>query len=110
MQLTINSREYDLNFGVRFVRELDKNVGLSTQGINFGMGLLRTLPALKAYDPAVLSDVIHAATVSNKKRPSASEVDDYIDTEPDLEPVFEQVHKEMTEANAVKAAVKNMKA
>ncbi|NOS34870.1 tail assembly chaperone, partial [Acinetobacter baumannii] len=27
MQLTINGKEYELNFGVRFVREMDKNMG-----------------------------------------------------------------------------------
>ena len=41
MQLTINGKEYELNFGVRFVRELDKTIGASIKGINFGMGVAK---------------------------------------------------------------------
>lgn len=110
MQLKINSKNYELNFGVKFVRELDKNAGVSASGVSFGMGLTKALPALQAYDPAVLSDVIYAATAASKKRPSSNEVDDFIDSDIDLEPVFAQVSQEMLAANAVKLAVKNMKA
>ncbi len=88
MQLTINGKEYELNFGVRFVREMDKNM----------------------YDAAVLADTIYSATVTSKKRPSANEVDDFIDSNSDLDSLFKQVANEMNSANAVKAVAKNMKA
>ena len=97
MQLTINGKEYELNFGVRFVREMDKNMGAVMHGINFGMGVAKALAGLNAYDAAVLADTIYSATVASKKRPSANEVDDFIDSNTDS-------------ANAVKAVAKNMKA
>lgn len=110
MKLTINTKEYELYFGVGFVRELDANAGVSASGVKFGMGLTKSLPALRGYDPAVLADVIYAATVSENSRPSQKEVDNFIDTDADLEKLFADVQKEMLSANAVKLAVKNLKA
>lgn len=110
MQLKINGFDYELNFGVRFVRELDKIAGINKGGISFGLGLTKSLPALKAYDPAVLSDVIYAATITAKKRPTHDQVDDFIDSTEDLDKIFKQTYDEMGQANAVKAAVKNLKA
>lgn len=110
MQLTINGKEYELNFGVRFVREMDKNLGAVMHGINFGMGVAKALAGLNAYDAAVLADTIYSATVASKKRPSANEVDDFIDSNSDLDSLFKQVKDEMNSANAVKAIAKNMKA
>jgi hypothetical protein len=48
--------------------------------------------------------------VASKKRPSANEVDDFIDSNTDLDSLFKQVKDEMNSANAVKAVAKNMKA
>ncbi|MFT8412292.1 MAG: tail assembly chaperone [Schleiferilactobacillus perolens] len=110
MQLTINGTKYDLYFGVRFVRELDKIAGVDIQGASFGLGLTKSLLPLRSYDPAVLSDVLYAATATDVQRPTRNEVDDFIDSGADLEPIFDQVQKEMSEANAVKLATKNMKA
>lgn len=110
MQLTINGKEYELNFGVRFVRELDNTIGASIKGINFGMGVAKALVGLGSYDSAVLSDVIYAATAASKKRPTSKEVDDFIDSNTDLDSLFKQVKDEMNSANAVKAVAKNMKA
>ncbi|MGY0267286.1 tail assembly chaperone, partial [Limosilactobacillus fermentum] len=47
MQLNINGTDCELNFGVQFVRELDKVAGMELniqgQNQNFGMGLVKTL-------------------------------------------------------------------
>lgn len=111
--LTINGKEQELNFGVRFVRELDKVAGISANNVSFGFGLTKTLPAIKAYDPAVLSDLIYSATFKNSPRVSRDEVDDYIDSVTDieeLEKLFDDVAAEVNKATAIKAALKNMKA
>jgi hypothetical protein len=109
MQLKIDNKDIELNFGVRFVRELDKVAGMKVNGQSFGFGLTKSLPALQAYDPAVLSDVIYCAAWGNKPRPTQKAIDDFIDTDADLEKVFDEVQKEISESNAVKAAAKNMK-
>ncbi|MCM0724308.1 tail assembly chaperone [Latilactobacillus curvatus] len=113
MNLTINGQEQELNFGVRFVRELDKVAGINKDGVQLGFGLTRSLPGMQTYNPATLSDVIYAATATNSPRPSRNDVDDYIDSIEsidELEKVFEEVNQGIDKANALKAALKNMKA
>ena len=115
MHITINKKDVDLNFGVRFVRELDKIAGMSVnvQGIkqNFGFALPKVIPGLQGYDPAILSTVLYAAAYDNDHRPSQREIDDFIDDpHTDIEKLFDEVLPEMKKANAVKVAVKNLKA
>lgn len=119
MQISINGKDFNLNFGVRFVRELDQVAGMkvNVRGIeqSFGMGLNLSVPSLRQYDPAVLSDVIYCAAWDNKKRPSQKDIDDYLDNpDTDIMKLFDDVMKEMESANAVKAVAskisKNTKA
>lgn len=110
MEITINNKKQVLNFGVRFVRELDKVAGIAANGVSLGMGLTKSIPALQGYDTAVLSDVIYCATATNSPRPSQNDVDDFIDSCEDVESIFKEVTKEINNANATKAALKNMKA
>lgn len=108
MELTINGKKYQLNFGVGFVRNLDKFYGLSNQaGFSLGLGLTKAIPALRSYDPAVLAEVVQCAA---EPAISLVDVDHYLDDpKTDIEKVFESVQKELSEANAVKLAVKNLK-
>lgn len=112
MQIKINGKEVELKFGVKFVRELDKVAGLDLNGASFGMGLTKSIPSLRTADPAVLADVIYSAASTNEAfRPSQDDVDDFIDNyEEDLEKLFDNVIKEMSQANAIKVALKNAKA
>ena len=112
MQVKINNKEVELKFGVKFVRELDKVAGLDVNGASFGMGLTKSIPALKTADPAVLADVIYSAASTNKAfRPSQDDVDNFIyDYDGDLEKLFDDVTKEMSAANAIKVALKNAQA
>ncbi|MCT3053602.1 tail assembly chaperone [Leuconostoc mesenteroides] len=112
MQVKINNKEVELKFGVKFVRELDKVAGLDVNGASFGMGLTKSIPALNTADPAVLADVIYSAASTNKAfRPSQDDVDDFIDDyDGDLEKLFDDVTKEMSAANAIKVALKNVQA
>lgn len=112
MQVKINNKEVELKFGVKFVRELDKVAGLDVNGASFGMGLTKSVPALNTADPAVLADVIYSAASTNKAfRPSQDDVDNFIDDyDGDLEKLFDDVTKEMSAANAIKVALKNVQA
>ena len=109
MEIKINDKNVELNFGVAFVRELDKVAGMKVNGQSFGFGLTKSLPALQAYDPAVLSDVLYCAAWANKPRPTQKAIDEFIDTDSDLEKVFDEVNKAIAESNAVKKEKKNMK-
>lgn len=112
MELEINNKKQTLYFGVGFVRELDQVAGIKSSGMTFGMGLSITIPALSMFDPAALSDVIYSATVTNSPRVAHEEVDGYVDTldEKKLEKLFNDVQKEVNSANALKVALKNLKA
>lgn len=111
MQIKIGEKEYELNFGVKFVRLLDQTHGLSVNGMQFGQGLTKMLYGLQAYDPACLADVIYAATWANKKRPTLVQIEAMIeDPETDIEKLFDNVIAEMNKSNAIKVASKKMKA
>ena len=116
MKIKINGKEQELNFGVKFVRLLDKKmpIVMSVKGMGeqpFGMALTRVVPALKTYDTAVLSDVIYLALWSAKPRPSQDDVDALIDDDKtDIEKLFDGVREAMSKSNSVKLATKNLKA
>jgi hypothetical protein len=112
MELKINGKTVELQFGVRFVRELDKHAGLQANGVSFGLGLTKTLPALDSYDPAALADVIYSAGYAAKPMLTQQDVDDYIDSlkPAEMEKVFDTLLPELKSSNAVGLAVKKMKA
>lgn len=108
MIIKIANKEVELNFGVRFVRELDKVKGVTQNGIQFGMALNATIPALTTYDPVALADVLYCASCTAKVRPSMEDVYNYIDNADDIKKVFDEVLSELKEANATKVIVKNL--
>jgi hypothetical protein len=113
MKIKINNTEYELNFGIRFVRELDKVASVSNNGISLGMALMRTLPALQTCDPVALCNVIYAAAYGNNPRPSMKDVERFIDKEvsfEELEKYFDDILKEINESTATKLVAKNLKA
>lgn len=107
MELTINDKQVELKFGVRFLRELDKIASVENSGIKFGMGLSRSILGLRAYDAAVLADVLYAASYG---KVGQTTIDNFLDGCEDLEKVFDDVMKEISESNAANLAVKKMKA
>ncbi|WP_270635561.1 tail assembly chaperone [Limosilactobacillus mucosae] len=107
MELTINDKKVELKFGVRFLRELDKIASVENSGIKFGMGLSRSILGLRAYDAAVLADVLYAASYG---KVGQATIDNYLDNCEDLEKIFDDVIKEISESNAANLAVKKMKA
>lgn len=107
MELTINEKKVELKFGVRFLRELDKIASVENSGIKFGMGLSRSILGLRAYDAAVLADVLYAASYG---KVGQATIDNYLDNCEDLEKIFDDVIKEISESNAANLAVKKMKA
>lgn len=115
MQIKVNGKDVNLNFGVRFIRELDQKAGLTltVQGIkqNFGMALTKVIPALQSYDVAVLADLLYCAAWDNQKRPSLNDIDAFLDDKnTDIDKLFDDVQKELKSSNAARTATKNLKA
>lgn len=69
MQIEIKGKKYNCIFGVKFIRELDKqHGGVVRNDVNLGMGGLTTLlPQLVSGNIVVLSDVLYTATITEKK-------------------------------------------
>ena len=59
MELTINGKQVSFKFGVKFVRELDKNFVIEQNGVSFGMALaVKIIPELEMANIATLSNVL----------------------------------------------------
>ena len=58
MEITINRKKVQLQFGVRFLRELDKTDGMEIQGQQYGFAIQTALPKLEGYDPVTLAKLI----------------------------------------------------
>ncbi len=116
MQIKIKDKEFELNFGVKFVRLLDEHMPIKVNINGMGeqplsMALNRALPALQTYDTAMLSDIIYYALWKTTPRPSKEDVDDFLDDpKTNIEKLFKDVQAEMKKANAIKMALKNLKA
>ena len=107
MQLKINDKTYNFNFGVRFVAALDKAYGGAINGVNFGMGLTALVPQLAQFDTAGLAKVLYTAGYVNSPRPTINQIYDYIDDpKTNLDKVFEMVQNELETSNATKGNVK----
>lgn len=114
MEITINDKTYTLRFGVGFVRKLNLAAGISIDmaGVktSMGFGLQKTLPALNAGDPSALSDALWAAAQNkaNSIKPKQDIIDDYLDTDADIEKLTADVIAEIKASNTTKDAAKNM--
>ena len=115
MQLTIDGKKCDLNFGVEFVNQLNKVAGFSIEksGIDLpmGMALQRVNVGLTTYDPSMLSKAIYAATWDNDPRPSLKACGQYLDglTLKQLEDVFAKVKKGIEDSTVLQLSLKNVK-
>ena len=110
MTLNINGKECELNFGIGFIRDLDKKYFLpSNSGAKFGNGLEVKVPMLLTGDVVTLAEFIHMGTARmEKERPTVQEIDDYIDSTEDIEGLFDEVVSELKKSNACKIKVRYM--
>lgn len=110
MTLDINGKECELNFGIGFIRDLDKKYFVqSKSGMKFGNGLEIKTPLLLVGDVVTLAEFIHMGTARmDKRRPSMQEIDDFIDRAEDIDEVFREVIDELKKSNACKRKFQDM--
>lgn len=108
MQVKINGKDYELNFGIRWVLLMNQKHNVVLNGLSQGMGINQAVVALKQYDPVGLSEIILNATWINKDRPTSADIDHYLDTDADIKKLCDGILKEIETANATKAQVKNV--
>lgn len=102
MELTINGTDYTIKFGTKFVRTMDEKFTMSRDGMTFGAGLESTVGFLFSKKITTLADYIYYGTVTEKKRPSLNDVEDFLDDAEDIEAIFDEVIAELESSNASK--------
>ena len=108
MQIKINGKVYDLNFGIRWVLLMNQKHNITQNGLSQGMGINQAVASLSQYDPIGLSEILLNATWINKERPTSADIDHYLETDADIKKLCDSILKEIETANATKAQVKNV--
>ena len=108
MQIKINGKDYELNFGIRWVLLMNQKHNITQNGLSQGMGINQAVASLSQYDPIGLSEILLNATWINKDRPTSADIDHYLETDADVKKLCDSILKEIETANATKAQVKNV--
>ena len=110
MKIDINKKVYEFKFGVKFIRELDKQMPITQDGVDFGLALSgKVLPELQNGNISTLARVLEIANLTEKTKISDGQLDDYIDDHEDIEKLFDDVMKALADSNAGKLAMKGFK-
>lgn len=113
LELTINEQVYEFNFGMGFMREINKRVGTPVDGlpgIKKNIGLQYYVAGVMDGDVEALVEVLDIANKGHDPRVTKSLLDVYIDDEnTDIDEVFGKVMDFLERANATKNTVKNLK-
>ena len=106
MELTINGEVYQFNFGMGFLREINKRVSVPVDNIpdvKRNIGLSYLISGVIDRDPEDLVSLLEAANKSLTPRVTRQLLDSYIDDpETDIDALFEQVIDFLKNANATK--------
>ena len=108
MQVKINGKDYELNFGIRWVLLMNQKHNIAQNGLSQGMGINQAVASLSQYDPIGLSEILLNATWINKERPTSADIEHYLETDADIKKLCDSILKEIETANATKAQVKNV--
>lgn len=108
MQVKINGKDYELNFGIRWVLLMNQKHNIAQNGLSQGMGINQAVASLSQYDPIGLSEILLNATWINKERPTSADIEHYLETDADVKKLCDSILKEIETANATKAQVKNV--
>ena len=109
MQININGKKYELNFGIRFVMLMNQKHNANSNGMTLGMGINQATVVLAQNDVVGLAEILECATWINKDRPTINQIYAFIDNpKTNIDKLFEQVKHELTTSNATRTQVKNM--
>lgn len=104
-ELTINEKVYSFNFGVGFVREINKRVVKEVEGTNAkqDLGLQFAVAGLIDEDPIYLIDILDVANKTERPRITRNELDAFVDDEStDISGICKEVLDFLSRANASK--------
>ncbi|MGW7931878.1 tail assembly chaperone [Staphylococcus xylosus] len=99
MNIKVNKKDVELNFGFKFLREIDDKLGLKFDEATIGQGVSLLPIGLESGNPVVVGEVLMAATSHLKKDAiTLKQIDDVLDELAETEGLEEfgsQVLKEL---------------
>lgn len=106
MELTINGKVYEFNFGMRFLREVNKKATVQVDGVKGAeknVGLRMAVAGIVDGDMETLVDVLDLANKGREPRVTREVLDNYIDDpDTDIDKLFEDVMDFLKKANATR--------
>lgn len=112
LELTIKGEVYQFNFGMGFLREINKKISAPVDGlkdVNKNICLQYTVASVIDGDPEALVDLLEVANKGFSPRVSRNLLDSYIDdAETDIDDLFKTVIDFLKKANATKKAVETI--
>lgn len=112
LELTIKGTVYQFNFGMGFMRAINKLVGTPVDGlpdVKKNIGLQYYIAGVIDGDVEALVDVLDMANKNNEPRVTRDLLDFYIDDEEtDIDALFDMVLDFLEKTNATKKVVANL--
>jgi len=109
LELTINEQVYQFNFGMGFMREINKKYSTPVDGlknVEKNIGLQYTVASVIDNDVEALVDMLDIANKGQQPRVTKALLDSYIDNEDtDIDALFNEVLDFLRSANATKKTV-----
>jgi hypothetical protein len=111
-ELTIKEKVYGFNFGMGFLREINKKIATPVDGVKDvkkNIGLRYYLAGIMDGDPEALVEILDIANKGNNPRITRELLDSYIDDEnTDIDALFGEVLDFLASANATKKTVADL--
>ena len=103
MIIEIKDKEYEVHFGIAFVRAVDEKFYSTGAGnVKYGTGVETYVGKLMTGDVVALADILYAGTASEKVRPTQKAIDQYLDEVEDIDALTAEVLDELKKQNATK--------
>lgn len=108
-ELTINEKVYGFNFGMGFMREVNKKISTPVDGlkdVKKNIGLQYLVAGVVDGDLEALVEILETANKGQANRVTREQLDAYIDDEnTDIDALFKEVLDFLKSANATKKTV-----
>lgn len=109
MELTINGQVFKFNFGMGFLREINKTAKSHSGDVEKNVGFRYAVAGIIDRDPETLVDVLYTANSGQDPRVTKPLLDSYIDNEnTDIEELFDTVMDFFEKTNATKSLTKKV--
>lgn len=112
LELTINDNVYQFNFGMGFLREINKQVSTPVDGlpdVKRNIGLRYMVLCIIDGDPEALVDILFAANIGQNPRITRNALDAYLDNpNTDVDALSAEVLDFLRSANVTKKTVNTL--